>query len=111
MIKRILAVDGVMAIVHFRDDGEFIDGYGMINTEMMHRLAAFAHDYKRLTQSNADQLSMFTQVSGWTPPRGWIVSGKDQSVCSIGNLVCLVENKDGNFSDVMMELTDIANYV
>jgi len=111
MIKRILAVDGVMAIVHFRDDGEFIDGYGMMDEEMMRGLASFAHDYKRLTQSNADQLSMFTQVSGWTPPRGWFVSGKEHSVCSIGNLVCLVGNNEGNLTEVMQELMDIANYI
>ena len=111
MIKRILAVDGVIAIIQFRDDGEFIAGYGMLEEKMMHSLAAFAHDYKRLTQSHADQLSMFTQTSSWTPPRGWIVSGKDISVCSMGNLVCLVDDKESNISEVMNELRDIANYL
>ena len=111
MIKRILAVDGVMAIVHFRDDGEFVEGYGMLDEEMMRGLASFAHDYKRLTQSNADQLSMFTQASGWTPPKGWIVRGKDSAVCSIGNLVCLAANQESNISEVMNELRDVANYL
>lgn len=111
MIKRILAVDGVMAVVQFRDDGEFLEGYGMLNEQMMRGLASFAHDYKRLTQSNADQLSMFTQNSRWTPPKGWIVSGKNISVCSIGNLVCLTGAKESNISEVMNELRDVANYL
>jgi len=108
MIKRLLAVDGVIAVVLFRDDGEFLEGYGMLQENMMHELASFAHDYKRLTQSNADQLSMFTQASGWTPPKGWIVSGKEISVSSIGNLVCLTQNNESNISEVMRELNDMA---
>ena len=111
MIKRILAVDGVMAVVHFRDDGKLIEGYGMLNEQMMRGLAAFAHDYKRLTQSNADQLSMFTQTSGWTPPRGWVVGGKNISVCSIGNLVCLAGATESNINEVLNELTDVHNYL
>lgn len=109
MIKRLLAIDGVITVVLFRDDGEFLEGYGVLQDEIMSGLASFAHDYKRLTQSNADQLSMFTQVSGWTPPKGWIVSGKDISVCNIGNLVCLAQNNESNMSEIMRELSDIAN--
>ena len=108
MIKRLLAVDGVIAVVLFRDDGAFLEGYGMLEEELLRGLATFAHDYKRLTQSNADQLSMFTQVSGWTPPKGWIVTGKEISVCSIGNLVCLARNNESNISEVMRELNDVA---
>ncbi len=76
MIKRLLAVDGVLAICQFRDDGEFVDGYGLIPQDEMVRLSRFAHDYKRLIQGNTDQLSMFTQMPGWTPPRGWTASSR-----------------------------------
>lgn len=52
-----MAVDGVMAICHFRDDGALIEGYGM-HDEILSGFAKFDHDYKRLVQGNADQLSM-----------------------------------------------------
>jgi roadblock/LC7 domain-containing protein len=109
MIKRMLAVDGVNAICQFRDDGSFVDGYGLLPEEHMVGLAKFAHDYKRIVQGNADQLSMFTQMNGWTPPGGWIVRGRAMSVCSIGNLVCLVENAEGSLKEVMTELKDVSS--
>ena len=72
MIKRLLALDGVNVVCHFRDDGYLLDGYGLMSHDNMARLARFAHDYRRMTQGNADHLAMFTGMRGWTPPRGWI---------------------------------------
>ncbi|MGF1643765.1 MAG: DUF2173 family protein [Thiotrichales bacterium] len=110
MIKRLLAQDGVSVVALFRDDGEFLEGYGLLNVDQMRQLASFAHDYKRLVQSNADQLSMFTGLSGWTPPKGWMVHGEKYTVCNVGNLVCLVENVDTDLSEIMQELTELASY-
>jgi len=109
MIKRLLAVDGVLAICQFRDDGVFIDGYGLIAQDEMVRLSKFAHDYKRLVQGNTDQLSMFTQMPGWTPPQGWMVHGQEKTVLSISNLVCLVENDTASLTEVMKELDMLAH--
>ncbi len=110
MIKRMLAVDGVLAVVLFRDDGAFLEGYGLIDESLMKEMASFAHDYKRLVQSNADQLSMFTGISAWTPPKGWIVRGDKYTVCSFGNLVTLAENGDTNLNEIMQELSDLASF-
>lgn len=110
MIKRLLALDGVQVVAHFRDDGQFVEGYGMLDEPGMRNLTKFAHGYKRLTQGNADQLSMFTQLRGWTPPKGWIVRGGNMAVCSVGNLVCLVDSREGCMSQVMKELEDMASY-
>lgn len=110
MIRRLLAIDGVQAICLFRDDGSLLEGYGMLDDSDMTRLAHFALEYKRMVQANVDQLSMFTQVRGWTSPRGWIVRGGGASVCSVGNLVCLVDNRDTSLNTVMSELRDAATY-
>ncbi|HID49697.1 MAG TPA: DUF2173 family protein [Chromatiales bacterium] len=103
MIKKLMILDGVMAVASFRDDGELVDGLGMQDREQLAGLARFAHDYKRIVQGNADQLAMFTQVRGWTPPEGWIVCGPDVSVCSVGNVVCLVESTV-RLNEIMQEL-------
>ena len=110
MIKRLLALDGVTAVCQFRDDGSFVDGYGMLPHEQLVHLAGFAHDYKRIVQGNADQLSMFTQVRGWTPPAGWIVRSDAMSVCSVGNLVCLVSNAEGSLTEIMGALQAAARW-
>ncbi|HWS03979.1 MAG TPA: DUF2173 family protein [Gammaproteobacteria bacterium] len=110
MNKRLLALDGVQVICLFRDDGSLVEGYGILDEAGMAGLAHFAHEYKRMVQANADQLSMFTQLRGWTPPRGWIVRGVGVSVCSVGNLVCLVENQEASINEVMNELREAASY-
>lgn len=110
MIKQLLALDGVMAICLFRDDGVFLEGYGMLPQEQLGGLAKFAHDYKRIVQGNADQLSMFTQMNGWTPPGGWIVRGPQLTVCGTGNLVCVVQNSESSLNEVMQELAVAARW-
>ncbi|MEJ2361443.1 MAG: DUF2173 family protein [Gammaproteobacteria bacterium] len=110
MIKRLLALDGVMAVCHFRDDGQLVQGYGMVDEDMLVRLAKFALDYKRMVQGNADQLAMFTQTRGWTPPGGWIVRGQQLSVCSIANLVCVVNLAETDLNTIMAALKEAASW-
>jgi len=110
VIRRMLAIDGVEAVCQFRDDGSFVEGHGLLAEDVMRRLAAFAHDYKRIVQGNADQLSMFTGMAGWTPPQGWIVRGAGRSVCSVANLVCMVDSTEGNLTEVMRELGELARW-
>lgn len=108
MMKRLLAVDGVMVVCQFRDDGALVEGYGMGDDAMLVKLAKFAHDYKRMVQGNADQLAMFTQMAGWTPPGGWVVHGPQTSVCSVANLVCVIDNRQASLNEVMNQLRDEA---
>jgi len=99
-----------MVVCKFRDDGAFVEGYGLMNEEQMQAFAAFAHDYKRIVQGNADQLSMFTQLTGWTPPEGWIVHSGSRSVCCIANLVCLIDPGEASIKSVMAELQELAHW-
>jgi roadblock/LC7 domain-containing protein len=110
VIKRLLAIDGIMAVAAFRDDGAFVEGYGMLPDDQLEQLAHFAHDYKRIVQGNADQLSMFTKLKGWTPPGGWVVRGAGMSVCSVSNLVCIVENGEANVTQILQEMRDASSY-
>ena len=110
MIKQMLAVDGVRAVCRFRDDGAYLEGYGLLPENELVKLAHFAHEYKRIVQGNADQLSMFTGIVGWTPPGGWMVHGSIVSVCSVANLVCTVKNSEGNLSEVMEHLIEASHY-
>jgi len=49
-------------------------------------------------------------MNGWTPPGGWIVRGQAMSVCSVGNLVCVMQNAEANVTEVMKDLADAASY-
>ncbi|MCP5433984.1 MAG: DUF2173 family protein [Chromatiaceae bacterium] len=108
MIKQLLAIDGVMAVSRFRDDGAFVEGYGVLPEAELAALAHFAQTTS--VSSRATRISCRAGINGWTPPGGWIVRGARMSVCSVANLVCTVDNADGNLSEVMEYLTEASHY-
>jgi roadblock/LC7 domain-containing protein len=110
MIKRLLVLDGVDLICHFRDDGSLVEGYGLMDQQHIVKLAQFAHGYRRMVQGHADQLAMFTGMRGWTPPRGWIIRGNTYSACCIANLVCIVRNTEGALNEILAELQEVARW-
>lgn len=110
MIKRLLILDGVNAVCSFRDDGSFVEGFGLLDRADLIRLAQFAHAYRRILQGHADLFAMFSGMRGWTPPRGWIMRGSTQSLCGVANVVCLVDNADIDFNEILQEMQDIAHW-
>lgn len=109
MLKRLLVLDGVVAVCRFQDDGTVVDGVGVISDEMIGNLARFSHWYRRMISGNSDVFSLFSQMNGWTPARGWIVKGDKLSVCSVANVVAMVENKDASVNEIMRALEEASH--
>jgi len=109
MIRRLMLYDAVRAVALFRDDGALVEGYGL-DVDQLDTLARFAYDTKRIVQGHADQLAMFTGQRGWTPPAGWLVRSDGHTVCSAGNLVCLLENGSESLGELMREIAEAARY-
>lgn len=108
-LKKILVLDGVTAVCRFRDDGVVMESQGMLPPELMERLAHFAQWYRRMVSGNTDLLSLFSQMRGWSPSQGWMVQGHATTVCSVGNMVCLVDNAQGSLNEIMRVLSDTAH--
>jgi roadblock/LC7 domain-containing protein len=108
-LRKLLILDGVVAVCRFQDDGSIMDAAGMLPSEMMERLGKFAQWYRRMVSGNTDLLSLFSQMRGWSPSQGWIVHGSQLSVCSVGNLVCMVQNGQGSMQAIMEALTEAAH--
>lgn len=108
-LKKILVLDGVIAVCRFRDDGVIMEAEGLLPPEQMERLAKFAQWYRRMVSGNIDLLSLFSQMRGWSPSQGWIVKGAGLTVCSAGNLVCMVENAQSSLNQVMRMLGEIVH--
>ena len=108
-LKKILVLDGVVAICRFRDDGVIMDAAGLMPQELIERLAKFAQWYRRMVSGNTDLLSLFSQMRGWSPSQGWIVRGESMTVCSVGNTVCLIENGQSSLNEVMQALSEAAH--
>ncbi len=108
-LKRILVLDGVTAVCRFRDDGVVMEAEGLLPQDLMVRLARFAQWYRRMVSGNTDLLSLFSQMRGWSPSQGWIVQGAATTVCSVGNMVCLVDNAQGALNEIMQALGEAAH--
>lgn len=111
MIKRLLALDGVEIVCRMRDDGSLLEGYGRCEPAQMQRLVRFAHDFRRLLQSQADQLSMFSAMRGWTPPRGWIVRGPERATCGVANVVCVLKlAEQPHWDELLVEMEEVSRW-
>jgi len=108
-LNKILVLDGVTAVCRFRDDGAIMEAEGMLSPDLMERMARFAQWYRRTVSSNTDLLSLFSQMRGWSPSQGWIVQGAGLTVCSTGNVVCLVGNAQGSLNEIMRALGEAAH--
>lgn len=108
-LKKLLVLDGVMAVCRFQDDGSIMDAAGVLPADMIERLTKFAQWYRRMVSGNTDLLSLFSQMRGWTPAQGWIVHGAEITVCSMANLVCMVQNNQGSLHDIMKALQEAAH--
>ena len=108
MLKRLLVLDGVVAVCRVQDDGEIIDAAGLLPDEMMTQMAHFALWYRRMISGNCDVFSLFSQMNGWTPTRGWIVKGAHMSVLSVANIVAMIENKDAAINSIFSALEEVA---
>jgi roadblock/LC7 domain-containing protein len=108
-LKRLMVLDGVVAVCRFQDDGSIMESAGLIPQDMMDRMAQFAQWYRRMVSGNLDLVSLFTQMRGWAPSLGWIVHGAQLTVCSVGNVVCMVQNGQGPLDALMKALSDAAH--
>ena len=90
ILKRLLVLDGVVAVCRVQDDGTIIDSAGLISDEMMTQMAHFALWYRRKNSVKSDVVSMCSKMNGWTSVRGWIEKGAQVSVLSVANIVAMV---------------------
>lgn len=105
MLKQLLDIKGVQAVAHFREEsGEPWQVHGELSEADANRLTRLAHDFKRMTQGHADQLALFVNQPGWTPANGWIVHGDQRTVCGVASMVAVVDNAEGNLTEVMKGL-------
>jgi roadblock/LC7 domain-containing protein len=108
-LKKLLVLDSVIAVCRFQDDGSILDAAGLLPDDAIQRLAHFAQWYRRLVSGNTDLVSLFSQMSGWSPAQGWIVRGGQMSICSMANLVCMVENGQGSLNEIMAAMAEAAH--
>jgi len=62
-----------------------------------------------MVAGNTDLFSLFSQMRGWTPAKGWIVHGANMTVCNVANLVAMVDNREASINEIMAALEDASH--
>jgi roadblock/LC7 domain-containing protein len=109
MIKQLLEIEGVVAVAQYKDQAEagVMEAHGAFPAAEMARLCRFAYDYKRMEQGVIDQMAMFSRSMDWTPVQGWVVYGKERTVCGWAGVVCVLENDKASVNRVVQKIRDI----
>lgn len=109
MLRKLLIIDGVVAVCRFQDDGTVSEAVGMLPDPLIRRMAQFALWYQRMVGGNTDLFSLFSQMRGWAPAQGWVVRGAAMSVCCVGNLVCLMQNEGASLNEIQAAIRSAAH--
>lgn len=102
-LERIIAVNGVVAVLRFNDDGSIGECIGNLDESQAHLAAQLSYANFRISLQNSDVLTTMFGATGWSP-RGWFMLGNTLSVCTVGNVVCFVNNSGTSFNTVVQAL-------
>ncbi len=101
IISQLLTVPGVIAAGEYAYRGDRFSFKGDISPELA-RMASI------LCRANTLSIHMQTEIfsaaapdCGCRPVQGWVVHGKEMSVCVIGNHFCFLSNIPGLLNDVL----------
>lgn len=99
--KQLMAIPGVIAAGEYAYRGDRYSYEGGLTNEYA-RMAAILCRANTLNASmQAEMFGSFTDQCGCRPLQGWVVRGKQVTVCAVGNFFCMLENRQGVLNDVM----------
>ena len=99
--KQLMAIPGVIAAGEYAYRGDRYTYEGGLTDEYA-RMASILCRANTLNASmQAEMLSSFAEHCACLTLQGWVVRGKQVSVCAVGNFFCMLENRQGVLNDVM----------
>ncbi|MEW6611977.1 MAG: DUF2173 family protein [Pseudomonadota bacterium] len=108
-LESLLSVKGTVAALRFYDDGSLAEAVGEIDPGYAGLAAELCYANGRILQQQGDMLTAFSGMGGWTPPRGWAMSGPELSVCAMGEVACFVRNAEVSFNELFHTLYKVAH--
>lgn len=108
-LDRLMIVKGVLGAIRFLDDGSVDEAVGAIDAVYENLAAELCYANNRISQQQADLLVAFTGLGGWSPPRGWAMTGPELSVCGMGSVACFVRNGEVSFNELFIVLYQLAH--
>lgn len=107
-LNKLLVVKGVIAALHFSDDGSLAESVGELDRTHANLLAAMCYANGRIMHQGGDILMALSGTGGW-PPHGWMTMGGKLSVCAVSDVVCIVSNDEVSFNAVFRALAELTH--
>ena len=101
IISQLLAIPGVIAAGEYAYRGDRFSFKGEMSPELARMASILCRSNTLMTNMQAEIFSAFAENCGCKPVQGWVVHGKDISVCVVGNYFCFCRNTRGLLNDVM----------
>lgn len=101
IISQLMKIPGVMAAGEYAYRGDRYSYEGNLPDEYARMASILCRANTLSVNMQSEMLSSFAQNCGCRPVQGWIVRGKNVSVCVVGNYFCLADNRQGLLNDVM----------
>lgn len=101
IISQLMAMPGVVAAGEYAYRGDRFSYEGALTPELARMASILCRANTLSTNMQTEIFGQFAENCGCRPAQGWIVHGRDLSVCVIGNIFCFVQNTAGAINDVM----------
>jgi roadblock/LC7 domain-containing protein len=104
LISELASTPGVLAAGEYSYRGDRFSYEGNIDSEQARLASIMCRATTMATHMQTDMLSQFAENCGCSPSRGWVVKGKDYTVCVMLNVFCFVDNKNASINDVVKKM-------
>lgn len=101
VISELAATPGVIAAGEYSYRGDRFAYEGQLDEEKARWASIMCRATTMGVHMQAEIMGSFAPDCGCMPSRGWMVHGRDYSVCVIANVFCFVDNSATSVSTVM----------
>ncbi len=101
VISELAATPGVIAAGEYSYRGDRFAYEGQLDEEKARWASIMCRATTMGVHMQAEIMGGFAEGCGCTPSRGWMVRGRDYSVCVIANVFCFVDNGATSANAVM----------
>lgn len=101
IISQLMRIPGVIAAGEYAYRGDRYSYEGNMSPEHARMASILCRSNTLSVNMQSEIFASFVEDCGCKPVQGWIVRGRDVSVCVVGNIFCFCQNTPGLLNDVM----------
>ena len=106
LIEELSNHSGVMAAGEYAYRGDRFSFQGQLTEELARMASIMCRTTSMALHMQVDMLKQMGRDCGCAPAQGWMVKGRDFTVCVRGNVFCFVDNQSKELNRIMSLLNE-----